>query len=261
MEKTTGAENELMMAARFFIFRRIFIFIVQFFCLAPCFAQEYPLWFLKPAALKCGESEVGMENISYYPDSTAARATRNGYVQYAKHRATAVNGGQAFWSTEIGMFWMGSNYTEEFDSTAIASAENILTPLDTLVMEQFVAVLLGSADCELPDQLHRRVALQGLSPPSWIENLPESKKYFYARGLAPAYYYETSSWREAEKWAVRNLAREVFTSLQTVQKLGYEGQEILHEHLSVQLKNLQVAARWRDLNEKFFYVLIRMPKY
>ncbi len=239
----------------------VVVFVIQFFCSGLCYAQSYPYWFLNSAAVKCGKISIGCANISFYPDSAAARAIRTGYKNYARHRTMEINGGQAFWSTEIGMYWMGSNFAEKFDSSAIELAASMLTPLDTLVTENLIGVLLVSSDCELVDQYRRRLSLKGVANPSWIENLPQDNSYIYARGLAPKYYYETSSWREAEKWALLNLARVVNTKLQTVQKVGQEGQEILHEEMSVVLRNVEIVYRWRDLDEQFFYVLVRMPKF
>ncbi len=234
---------------------------IQIFCSALCFGQGYPNWFLSPSHVECEKIAIGFANSSFFPDSAASYAIRNGYESFARQKRTEISGGQAFWSTEFGMLWMGSNFTERFDSTAIDHAASILVPRDTLVTKDFVAVLLALPDCALEDDYRKHQSRKGLPLPSWIETSPQDSLYYYAVGLAPEYYYETSSWREAEVLARRNLARVVHTKMQALQKVGVQGQEILNEELSVVLRNSEIVSRWRDQEEKFFYVLIRMPKY
>lgn len=237
------------------------VFVVQIFCSALCFAQGYPNWFLGQSHVECEKIAVGFANSSFYPDSAASYAIRNGYESFARQERTEISGGQAFWNTEFGMLWMGSSFTERFDSTAIDHAASILVPRDTLVTADFVAVLLALPDCALADQHRKYQSPKGLPLPSWIETPPQDGNYYYAVGLAAEYYYETSSWREAEARARRNLARVVHTKMQALQKVGAQGQEILNEELSVVLRNMEVVSRWRDQEEKFFYALIRMPKH
>lgn len=211
--------------------------------------------------VECEKIAVGFANSSFYPDSAVSSAIRNGYEDFARQKRTEISGGQAFWSTEFGMLWMGSNFTERFDSTAIDHAASMLVPRDTLVTADFVAVLLALPDCVLEDEYRKHRSRQGLPLPSWIETPPQDGNYYYAVGLAPEYYYETSSWREAETRSRRNLARTVYTKMQGLQKVGAQGQEILNEELSVVLRNSEIVSRCLDQEEKFFYVLIRMPKH
>lgn len=236
------------------------VFVVQVFCSALCFGQGYPNWFLSPSHFECENTAVGFANSSFYPDAAVAYAIRAGYESYARQNLTAISGGQAFWNTEFGMLWMGSSFTERFDSTTIDYAESTLVPRDTLVTEGFVAVLLALPDCTLLDQHRKLQSRMRLALPSWVETPPQDDSYYYAVGLAPEYYYETSSWREAEARARRNLARVVYTKMRGLQKVGAQGQEILHEELSVVLRNSKIVSRYRNLEEKFFFVLIRMPK-
>lgn len=233
----------------------------QLFGIAQCLGQNYPSWFLSPSKIECEKSAVGYANPSFYPDSAASYAIRNGYESFARQMSTEINGGQAFWNTEMGMFWMGSSFTERFDSTEIDHAASVLVPVDTLAIENFVAVLLTHSDCVLQGETRRYQSLKGLPRPSWIETPLQESNYYYAVGLAPEYYYETSSWKKAETLARRNLARVVSTKMDALQKNASQGQEILNEEVSVVLRNVQIVSRWRDLEEKFFYVLLRMLKH
>ena len=78
--------------------------------------------------------------------------------------------------------------------------------------------------------------------------------------MAPQYYYESSSWKEAERMARRNLARSVYTTVRMLQKSGIQAQGIEHEELRVNLHDISVAARWTDVNARIVYVLMRTPK-
>lgn len=236
------------------------IFVVLLLPSGAALAQDYPYWFFNQASVRCKRVAVGYAKSSFYPDSAAARAIRNGYENYARQRCTEVGGGQTFWNTEMGMFWMESNFVEKFDSTVIASAASVLTPKDTLVTDEFICVLLGGSGCIVDPWYRDEQSPKDLPSPAWIEEIPEDSNYCYGIGVAPQYFYETSSWAEAEKLARRNLARAVYTQLQAIQKLGYQGQEILHERTAVVLKNVEIVSRWRDLEQEIFYVLVRMPK-
>jgi hypothetical protein len=121
-------------------------------------------------------------------------------------------------------------------------------------------VLLGNSDFPIDENLKLRSQFQNTIPPKWTESPPNDENYFYAVGISPEYYYEISSWKEAEKLARRNLARSVYIEIKSLQKGARQFQEITNENLEMDLHNIQVVSRWRDIEEKLFYVLIKMPK-
>lgn len=259
MEKGSGSEKSMSLN-RSWLSRGILLVCLETLIVQGCLAQQYPKWFLNQLSLGCKKTAVGYANPSFFPDSSAARAFRNGCETYIKQRQTNVFGGQAFWSTEIGTFWMGSDFQEQFDTVAVAQAVNHLQALDTLITQGFVAVLLSNLNCLLDTSLQERQSTSSLPSPSWLETLPYDETYYYAIGVAPEYFYETSSWTEAERLARRNLARVVYIDVKALQKITGQGQEIRHEEISVTLRDIQTVARWRDMENKIFYVLIRMPK-
>ncbi|MFH0992107.1 MAG: LPP20 family lipoprotein [bacterium] len=222
-------------------------------------AQEYPAWFLNQGVLRCGRTVVGFANTAFYKDSAIAFALRNGAEDAGRMAKTKIQGGQIYWSTEGGTFWMGADFREQFDSSAAQTALTSFTPIDTFISSSLVLVLFANAPCELDVALRSHGRINARAP-SWTETIPRDTNYLYAVGIAPEYYYEISSWREAERIARRNLAGNVHIKIRALQKLtAYEGQDIRHEEISVTLKDIQVVARWRDLGKKIFYVLIRMP--
>jgi len=119
-------------------------------------------------------------------------------------------------------------------------------------------VLVGQDSCRVPDSMRSLIECPRSEPP-WVENIPQSRNYIYSEGVAPHYFYESSSWDAAEKRALFNLARSIKLSMEALQKLnGMSGQQILNEEITVTLRDAQVVARWRDASHDLYYVLVRM---
>lgn len=224
------------------------------------FPQTYPAWFLEQGTGCRGRAAVGYADPSYYPDSSISRAAKNARENFARQKETHVHGGQLFWATEGGTYWMGADFREQYDTAASESALGSLVPVDTLVNSSMTLVLLADRTCQIDPAALRRVPLRGEAP-RWTETLPQDGRYFYAVGVASEYYYEMSSWSGAERNARRNLARSVVVAVASLQKLSSrEGQDIRREEVSVSLHQIEVVARWRDRVNGIFYVLLRAPK-
>ncbi|MEX2088723.1 MAG: hypothetical protein WEB62_03090, partial [Bacteroidota bacterium] len=211
------------------------------------FPQAYPRWFLDQGSLGCDGLVVGYTRSSYYRDSSLVLAVRNGYENHARLLETRVSGGQAFWTTEGGTFWLGADFKEEYNLLAGESAPSRLTVLDSFIDGNLSAALLGSTGCHLENDARRFMAVPA-SPPAWTEVMPSDDRYHYGVGLATSYFYEVSSWLEAERIARRNIARSLLIEIKALEKsTAREGQQIRGEEVAVTLRNLQVVARWRDV--------------
>jgi hypothetical protein len=225
-----------------------------------CYPQTYPAWFLEQGVVCRGRVAVGYADPSYYPDSSISRAAKNARENFGRQWETHVQGGQLFWATEGGTYWMGADFREQYDAAASGSALASLVPVDTLVNSSMTLVLLTDRLCQINRAALRQVSLSGEAP-RWTETLPQDGEYFYAVGVASEYYYEMSSWSGAERNARRNLARSVVVAVASLQKLSSrEGQDIRREEISVSLSHIDVVARWRDRTNGIFYVLLRAPK-
>ena len=217
---------------------------------------RYPLWFLNQGELKCSSCAVGYAAASIYPDSAFKVAYQNALMNYSLSQNVSISGGQAFWSTETGTAWMGNDFTESGDSVEPAA----LRTMDKYEGKGFVLVLAGAADFKLEDGFRGVISAGEVPPPVWTEKLPTGAEYLYAVGVAPEYFYEVSSWLEAEKSARRNVARSQFVRMKELQKYTRgDDQEMRTEELSLTLRNAQIVARWRDIKKKIFYVLTRSP--
>ena len=222
------------------------------------FAQ-YPVWFIEQGRIPGPRVVVGYAQPGYRHDSTGGAAYQDALFSFARQNRVKISGGQIFWNTEAGSFWMGSDFSEDVDTTGLTQAAESLAVLDSFTTPSMQALLLGPKGSEL-DPAWKTMTGLGTTAPGWIESPPVSSTDEYAVGMAPQYYYESSSWKEAERMARRNLARSVFTTVRMLQKSGIQAQGIEHEELRVDLHDISVAARWRDVNARIVYVLMRTPK-
>lgn len=223
-------------------------------------AQEYPAWFLDQQAASARPTAVGYAHASIYPDSSAAQAIRDGCERWVRQQQTIVEGGQLFWSTALGTAWMGSSIQEHFDTAAVSQVMTYLSPLDKLLSRNLVAVLMGPPGDGFDPVWRERRSVAATRAPEWTEHPPLEGGCSYAVGVAPAYYYEMSSWDEAERNARLNLARTIRVKVGALQQMAVQDQALQREQLSVVLMNTQTVARWRDAQEGIFYVLVRMPR-
>jgi hypothetical protein len=222
------------------------------------YGQTYPLWFLKQGDVLCPDRAVGYVNISYFPDSSVNGAIRNACEALRRQKENSIKGNQSFWETEIGTYSMYSDIFEMYDSTVFRKDE--VTLLDTVFLDNMVAVIISLNKCTIDPIIKERRNIIDVSPPSWVDTPPTSEDFLFAVGLAPRYFYESSSWLEAERLARLNIARQVHLRVKGMQKISGEGQELRDEHLSVVLKDQEIVERWYDIKNRIFYVLAKCPK-
>jgi hypothetical protein len=169
------------------------------------------------------------------------------------------HGGQAYWETEAGVYWMGDNFTETIDSTFLVNVLSHAKKIAEYSGKSMTFVLVSQTETAMPDSMTRPVKCS-MNEPGWVEAPPQTGDYVYAMGVAPQYFYESSSWDAAEKRGRFNLARNIKVTLETMQKVGDQsGQEIRNEEVSEALRDIEVVHRWRDVSRGLYYVLIRVP--
>lgn len=223
-------------------------------------AQLYPRWFLQQDQAKCRRKVVSvMKAPSLYADSAVALAFRTSCDLLAKYTNVNIKGGQAFWTTEAGVHSMGASYTESYDVELGDFFQSKLKVIDAFYDSKKTIVLVGdSASCALDDMIKERVRMESIPRPQWVEDLPSEQKALFGVGTSEEYYYESSSWQRAEHNAVMALARSTRSSLVSMQKRNsIESQDLFNEDVDVDLQNVQIVARWRDVKNKVFYVLAR----
>ncbi|MFZ4619620.1 MAG: LPP20 family lipoprotein [Bacteroidota bacterium] len=223
-------------------------------------AQLYPRWFLTQDQVKCKRKVVTvMKAPSLYADSAVALGFRTACDLLAKYTNVNIKGGQAFWTTEAGVHSMGASYTESYDIELGDFFQTKLKVIDAFYDSKKTIVLAGdSSSCSLSEELKEKVSMESVKRPSWVEDLPSDQRTVYGVGTSEEYYYESSSWQRAEHNAVMSLARSTRSSLVSMQKKNaIESQDLFNEDVDVDLQNIQIVARWRDVKNKVFYVLAR----
>ena len=190
-------------------------------------AQMYPEWFLNTDIISCQTSSVGLAARSYYKDTTAIkRATSDAIDNFFMQQNLSLDGSQGYWSTEMGNAWMGNDFIMKIDSSEYNMIKETTSILDTFINSNLVMVLCGQKEC-IPNRISKHtVLIDTLNRPRWTEIIPKSTDYYYAIGVAPVYLYEFHSWESAQKNAILNLAREIQTSIKSLQIKSDVMQEI-----------------------------------
>lgn len=222
-------------------------------------AQSYPRWFLEPIGLTCGPTACGYVTPSFYRSSSDSAAFLNGCENLAHQHFAEISGGESYWETEAGVYWMGNDFKEKIDSSYLAECISKANRAAVFAIPGIELVLVSERDCIIPDSMSKVVRCSGKSP-AWVDTIPDVPGYIYATGVAPQYFYESSSWESAEKKAHFNLAREMKVSLKALQKVDQSsGQEIRSEEISGSVSKMEVVYRWRDVRQGLYLVLMRAP--
>ena len=225
-------------------------------CMGTARSQSYPRWFLEQGSLRCGLTAVGYSNKGFYKDSSASQAARDARQNLARQRMTAVAGSQAFWTTEAGTAWMGGDLKVSVDSAALKTAATDTGKAEVYFGDEMIIALFTANGCDLPDSM-KILQTMPAQEPSWVRGMLSTSSRIYAMGVAPQYFYESSSWEAAERMALLGLAREGGDSVIAMEKKAPgSGQQVLNEHVSVALRDFEIVARWFDARDQVFYVLM-----
>ena len=219
--------------------------------------QEYPAWFLHPGSIAV-KTYVGYSNPTYIIDSAVSKAYLDGKKNSIIQSGFRVKGGQGFWSTEGGNYWMGDDYEELYDTGAVSKIS--LAIIDTFFKDRVTMLLLANENQIPPAGIKNRERLSENTIPEWTNKIPETSGFIYSVGLSPKYYYEKSSWQEAEKSARINLAKQKRIKIMSLQKSTRDyAEEIKNTEIDITLSNIDILERWIDLKKGIFYVLMRAP--
>jgi hypothetical protein len=248
-----------MMVNRF-LHRFIIVFIVMVGLADFLQAQHYPDWFLNPTLIHCMQSISGIAEKSYLSDSAISYAISNGLKQQNINNGIEVTAETSYWGTEAGKYCLWKTYEETPCNNITNNQDYQRNTKKVFTNENLFFVLLADTACEVSESWGRLIEVKTASPPQWIEHIPESTTYWYAVGIAPKYYYETSSWFQAEQEARKYLAFSKGVSIKDVTKVSESGESQQVLEVNVELKNIEVVARWRNLKNDLFYCLLRCPK-
>lgn len=225
------------------------------------FAQSYKRWFLEQNFSDKTLTAVGYARRSHFKDSAAIQsAFIDACINYAIQRRYTLKGGQAFFSTSRGAMLMGSDFEESFDTSYIQTVIEKAKILDTMFTKEFVAIIISLEDIEIPQE-YKAMVNYTKKKISWLQNTPNVPGYIYEIGVAPQYFREISSWQQAEKTAIRNLAKAIGVHLKALEKFASEEEYAIRSEdvKEVTIFNVQIVARHYDPKKRVFYILARIP--
>lgn len=216
---------------------------------------HYPRWFLDGTAVS-GRTAVGFAPLHGTSlDSSFAEARRDAERAFIHAEASLVEVelAAASFADQVDLLRLDTSRLPDTVPPPAGSSAPALQVLDSAVVGEMVLSLVGTR--------RSRAGLAAVRPtavgerPAWLSD-GATREPFQAVGMAPSYYYESSSWREAEASARRALAMSV--SLRT-RGLTRQDDDV---HLAtsvtssrVELRGVQVISRWRDAGT--YYVLVR----
>ena len=216
---------------------------------------EYPAWFLEVPFSYGSEYSIGFCQPCLNSDSSATIARTNAVWSLVKQSRLLVTteAGIARNNTEV--FHGGEDTKLTIDSTLLENYYDASTIIEKFYYGNMLIVLVGPSD-KIPPQ-----GKDENSYGDWTLELPADDSYYYSMGIAPEYYYETSSWIEAENIAVTDMAKQISVDIKALGKY-YDSDvyQISSEKGSAVLRNWGIAARKYDEDKKTYYVLIKMGK-
>lgn len=248
------------MVLRWFHNRFFFVYIIFQGLAGSLQAQNYPIWFLNPTLIHCNQFIIGIAEKSYLSDSAVSYAIRNGIKQQNINNGIAIQAETSYWGTEAGKYCLWKKYEEIPCGKIFDNQDFQKSKKKIFENEDLVFVLLVDTFCEVLGSGSQSIDIKKVSPPLWVEHIPESPNYWYAVGIAPKYYYETSSWFQAEQEARKYLAFSKGISISDVTKVSGAGESQQVLEVNVKLNNVEVVARWRNKENDLFYCLLRCPK-
>lgn len=226
---------------------------------AACVAQQYPRWFLDPGALRCGGTASGFAKNYFLKVSSDSIAYLDGCKNLTMDHFMKIDGGEAFWATEAGNYWMGNDFKVSIDTAFYRQSVRSCKRLCRFSDGNITIVLVSEDSCQVSQPM-RSLEECPSDRPRWVDSPPQKNGYIYDEGVSPDYFYESSSWESAEKQARFNLAKDLRSTVEAIGKLnGRSGQSVSNENVSAELRNIRIMRRWRDIRDGLYYVLARVP--
>jgi hypothetical protein len=202
----------------------------------------------------------------YYADSTGGPAFREAVLNALRAEGELVEGTKEFFSAGEATAEMGTSVRETVDSSRLESLAGAMRTLKLFRRGEMVAALAGTGECALPRELDEPVRISTRGTPDWTKMLPADALFDYAVGVSEPYYYESSSWQEAERNARLELARSLRLQVRSRQRLlagtatGPQYDAVWDESVTVMLRGVRVMGRWMDSGTGIYMVLVRTPK-
>ncbi len=218
----------------------------------------YPAWFWHPPDPDGSSYAVGFLQPCLDNDSSLALAKSIAIwnvLSQSKIRVSTVSG---IAGTNPNIIYMGQDVQFRIDSLGYDGIYDDYVILDKhyIGYDYLLTVLVGPKS-DSADFADRN---QQCDYGDWTHEIPHDNENLYSMGSAPEYYYQSSSWKEALKNALVEMAHQISSEIKSLYK--YEGHNVYKtvlEEGDVFLMNWWVAARKYNPENKTYNVLIKMP--
>ena len=208
----------------------------------------YPQWFWTPPIdFSCA---VGYARIYFYRQSSIGQATENAINQLARqHQVDIVGGRITIDQVQVADF---SEVTPPALRKRVSNQYHVWATYET---PQLLLVLIGDQKCKLAT----RKPLASQKKPGWLINRPTNDGFIYGVGNCNPRYHPEIGWQAAEKHARINLAVNLKAEIRHLGKYATDyNEQITSTEIAVRLKNIAVVARWYDVEDGSYHVLVRV---
>lgn len=221
--------------------------------------EEYPRWFLEGIRDQRTCCAVGYGRVFVNPDTSVAYAMSDGVENVVKGMEVHIRSEQGFMAVTGGLRFMGETFSEVGDSAKVDAIREDCSVLDSAFVHRMTLVLICYG-VEGAFRVDRARVPMPEKAPKWMRKLPRRGGYIFAVGTSHLYYNEENSWREAERAARLELARDVLSQIQDLSRQA-DGtlEHVMVTKTEATLRGVQIVGRWLDRKARACYVLCRMP--
>jgi len=163
-----------------------------------------------------------------------------------------------------------SDYYYYFSPDALAKIQGRLKQADifqiNIFLNDYIAAFYPD---EAPEISKKRIKPGDISPPSWLNRtFWQDDKYYYGVGMYTALGRENDGWKTAEEQAIFTILNALAVEVHNLGVLAKEQhgasqqesrEQIKFINLKYHLKNISIMERFPDLENKLYYVLVRIP--
>lgn len=230
-------------------------------CLPACAADRYPEWFIYPQ--KYDGIIVGY---NYYGMSAVEDAA---YMHQAFRDCIVKGHLEIFDVPGKHDILKNSNYYYWFSDDPVFGLQQNLIKLDEYIFDIITGDHIAAFTTDTTTQLKSVVLHHSDIPrPDWVDRFYfKDGEYHYGVGMYTAKGRENDGWKTAEEQGIFTILNNLAVKVHRLRVVNRESeasidhaiQDILFVELYYHLQGISVVERFPDLQNKLFYVLVRIP--
>lgn len=191
-----------------------------------------PAWFWQPPQAGDAPVAVGYARPYRYPASSYEEAFDDAARRLWQDRSCTIRAAKASMKTGPEVLSLGSIAQIEADTSGFAVFQANLVRLDSCWTDRLVLMLVGSKD--IPELKRDR-----MPSPDHETDTATDPDFLKATGIASTYRFLTTSWLEAERWARRNLALYVQSTVKSY--------AVTHNQQNIATQTIESVIAFRDI--------------